>query len=44
MDNNNKERDPLWAVAQERVKFKFHLYTYSWVTAFLGLIVLSNNL
>ncbi len=40
----NKESDPLWAVAQERVKFRFQLYLYFAITTLLWFIWLSTNL
>ncbi|MBA3751930.1 2TM domain-containing protein [Candidatus Dependentiae bacterium] len=44
MDKNNTERDPLWAVAQERVQSKLHIYSFIVLNAVLWLIWLCNNL
>ena len=40
----DKGSDPLWAVAQERVKFRFQLYLFLAITTLLWFIWLSTNL
>lgn len=39
----HKESDPLWIIAQERVKFRFQLYLFFAVTTILWFIWFSTN-